>query len=43
LSLQEKLTLGVVWNRDDIVAEILETGKESRKKKKKIGLVNNTF
>eukprot|EP00026_Physarum_polycephalum_P001138 Phypoly_transcript_01139.p1 GENE.Phypoly_transcript_01139~~Phypoly_transcript_01139.p1 ORF type:complete len:1209 (+),score=210.24 Phypoly_transcript_01139:454-3627(+) len=29
LSLQEKLTLGVVWNRDDIVAETLETEKDS--------------
>jgi hypothetical protein len=29
LGLQEKLILGVVWNRDDIVAEILETEKDN--------------
>jgi len=29
LGLQEKLRLGVVWNRDDIVSEILDTEKDN--------------
>jgi hypothetical protein len=35
LGLQEKLNLGVVWNREDIVAEILETGTFKNKRKYK--------